>query len=213
MQKIINGGMYSVKFAGSSQSEFFGEHPAIIIRTLKEDEIFIVVPLTTYTKEKMKKAKEKGFGYHVKSTNSIARIDKMQILHKRDISKRWVDAKNDLLLILTFDEIKELNDMVNKYIDLSTDKEEKEYEKYYKQYNLTFNYIKQIKLPLVNLTNNIFTLNNIDDQNIELISRKSNFSQISILDLKNMFQIFKDEYSVLIQNNEDTIIVKLIKKC
>lgn len=98
MQHIINGGIYRVVFDGKHDSEFTGEHPALILRTLKEDEIYIVVPLTSYTKQKMDKIKEKGYGYHIKSTNSIARIDKFQVLHNSSIKNRWKEIKNFICL-------------------------------------------------------------------------------------------------------------------
>jgi hypothetical protein len=45
--RVINGGIYNVTYNGTDISEFCGEHPSIIVRTLKEKEIYLVVPLTS----------------------------------------------------------------------------------------------------------------------------------------------------------------------
>ena len=57
MKNIINGAIYDVNLKGVDASEFKGSHPAVIVRTLKEEKIFFVVPLTTYTKDRWDKAK------------------------------------------------------------------------------------------------------------------------------------------------------------
>lgn len=49
IQRYVNGGVYSIEFRGRAP-EFNGIHPAVIIRTLKERDLYIVIPLTTYTK-------------------------------------------------------------------------------------------------------------------------------------------------------------------
>jgi mRNA-degrading endonuclease toxin of MazEF toxin-antitoxin module len=132
LQYIINGGIYRVVFKGTHGAEFSGEHPALIIRTLKENEIYKVIPLTTYTREKMEKARTKGFGMHIQSTNSIARIDKYQIIHKSDIKNKW--RVGSACIKVTPDELKNLNDKINEYVRLSNEKTHKEYVKYYDQY-------------------------------------------------------------------------------
>lgn len=142
MQSIINGGIYRVNFAGKSDAEFKGDHPTLLIRTLKEEQIYLVVPLTSYTKEKMDKVRQKGSGYRIKSTNSIARIDKMQIVHKNNIKNRW--KNNYIFLKIEKEELKALNNKVNEYMKLSSDKAEKEYGKYMEQYNQMYNDFKDL---------------------------------------------------------------------
>ncbi|MEK4824641.1 type II toxin-antitoxin system PemK/MazF family toxin [Niallia sp. FSL W8-0951] len=141
MQQLINGGIYNVNYKGAQSSEFSGKHPSIIVRTLKEDQIYLVVPLTSYTKEKMNKIRKFGSGKKLSSTNSIARIDKMQIMHKRDIKNRWL--VNGKALKVTPEEFTELNKKVLEYITLSKQKAEKEYDKYLKAYNNVNRYLRQ----------------------------------------------------------------------
>lgn len=153
MQSIINGGIYRVCFSGNSASEFTGEHPALIIRTLKENDIYMVLPLTTYTKEKMDKVKRNGFGSRIKSTNSIARIDKYQVIHKNEIKNRWKEGSS--YLKITPDELKQINTKVNKYITLSSDKAFKEYCKYYDLFNKVLDDFEKISAGQTN-NDNIF---------------------------------------------------------
>ena len=41
LQIVVNGGIYRVIFQGKYDSEFNGEHPALAIRTLNENEIYM----------------------------------------------------------------------------------------------------------------------------------------------------------------------------
>ena len=65
IQRYVNGGIYSIEFRGSAP-EFNGIHPAIIIRTLKETDLYVVIPLTTYTSERWEKTKKHGLFYKIK---------------------------------------------------------------------------------------------------------------------------------------------------
>ena len=51
MKDIITGGVYAVDLHGTESYEFKGVHPALIVRMLKEEEMYYVVPLTTYFNE------------------------------------------------------------------------------------------------------------------------------------------------------------------
>ncbi len=131
MKDIITGGVYAVDLHGTESYEFKGVHPALIVRMLKEEEMYYVVPLTTYTKERWDKCKRKGFGTRIISTNSIARVDKMNIVSKKQVQGRYYNAGH--LVILTENEIESVLVRVEEYISLTNDKSNKEYRKFVTQ--------------------------------------------------------------------------------
>ena len=131
MKDIITGGVYAVDLHGTESYEFKGVHPALIVRMLKEEEMYYVVPLTTYTKERWDKCKRKGFGTRIISTNSIARVDKMNIVSKKQVQGRYYNAGH--LVILTENEIESVLVRVEEYRSLTNDKSNKEYRKFVTQ--------------------------------------------------------------------------------
>lgn len=128
MKDIITGGVYAVDLHGTEAYEFKGVHPALIVRMLKEEKMYYVVPLTTYTKERWDKCKRKGFGTRITSTNSIARVDKMNIVSEKQVQGRYYNAGH--LVILTEEEIGAVLERVEEYISLTDDKSNKEYGKF-----------------------------------------------------------------------------------
>ena len=128
MVDVINGGVYAVDLGGTEAYEFKDVHPALVIRTLKEEQMYVVVPLTTYTEERWEKCKRKGFGVRILSTNSIARVDKMNIVSKKCIQGRYYNAGE--VVIASVSEVEKLMKKVEKYIELSNEKMLKEYNKY-----------------------------------------------------------------------------------
>lgn len=133
MERIINGGIYRVDFSGSCSAVIDGTHPAIVIRTLKENEVYMVLPLTSYTREKMDKVRRSGWGIHISSTNSIILVEKYQVIHISTIKNRWKTVSGENLKIDPT-ELKRINTKFNEYVKLSTDKADKEYNQYYIQY-------------------------------------------------------------------------------
>lgn len=131
MQAIINGCVYAIDLHGTEEYEFKGPHPALIVRMLKEQNMYYVVPLTTYTKERWEKCKRKGFGVRILSTNSIARVDKMNIVSIKQIQDRYYN--NGYLVVPTEDEINKVLNRVEEYIQLSNIKSKKEYSKFAEQ--------------------------------------------------------------------------------
>ena len=131
MKDIITGGVYAVDLQGTESYEFKGVHPALIVRMLKEEKMYYVVPLTTYTKERWEKCKRKGFGTRIISTNSIARVDKMNIVSEKQVQGRYYNAGH--LVIPTEDEIAAVLKRVEEYISLTDDKSNKEYGKFVTQ--------------------------------------------------------------------------------
>lgn len=128
MKDIITGSVYAVDLHGTESYEFKGVHPALIVRMLKEEKMYYVVPLTTYTKERWDKCKRKGFGTRIISTNSIARIDKMNIVSEKQIQGRYYNSGH--LVIPTKEEIEAVLARVEEYISLTNDKSNKEYRKF-----------------------------------------------------------------------------------
>lgn len=128
MKDIITGGVYAVDLHGTESYEFKGVHPALIVRMLKEEKMYYVVPLTTYTKERWDKCKRKGFGTRIVSTNSIARVDKLNVVSEKQVQGRYYNAGH--LVIPTKEEVKCVLERVEEYMLLTDGKTYKEYEKY-----------------------------------------------------------------------------------
>lgn len=128
MKDIITGGVYAVDLHGTESYEFKGVHPALVVRMLKEEKMYYIVPLTTYTKERWEKCKRKGFGTRIISTNSIARVDKMNIVSEKQVQGRYYNAGH--LVIPTEEEIKTVLKRVEEYISLTDDKSNREYSKF-----------------------------------------------------------------------------------
>lgn len=98
---------------------------------LKEENMYYVVPLTTYTKEHWEKCKRKGFGIRINSTNSIARIDKLNIVSEKQVQGRYYNAGH--LVLPTECEVTAVLKRVEEYISLSNSKSNKEYNKFVMQ--------------------------------------------------------------------------------
>lgn len=204
LQDIINGGIYKVFFKGTHKSEFIGDHPALLVRTLKEDEIYIVVPLTTYTKEKMEKAKDKGYGVHIISTNSIARIDKTQIIHRADIKEMWL--YNNLHLRTTPDELVKVNNKTTEYVRLSAEKANKEYSKYYIQYQKSLN-------DFNDLVNNKKNADNIFDMDNMIIKcKKTNIQHLSKTDISEIVAQHYKNNNIILTLEKDYLVIKITPK-
>lgn len=128
MKDIITGGVYAVDLHGTEAYEFKGVHPALIVRMLKEEKMYYVVPLTTYTKERWDKCKRKGFGTRIISTNSIARVDKMNIVSEKQVQGRYYNAGH--LVIPAEEEVGAILERVEEYISLTDNKSNREYGKF-----------------------------------------------------------------------------------
>lgn len=167
MQRYINGGIYRVDFSGHSVGEFDQTHPALIVRTLKENEMYIVVPLTSYTAERWA-AYRKRYCVHLLSSNSIARIDKFIVIHNREIKNRWKESQ---IVKITYDEFSNVNQKLDQYLQLSCTKALTEYDKYLEQYN---DILSQLQLVVAGGTSPIFNFSS-DSTHIYLQSNQSNF--------------------------------------
>lgn len=193
-----------------------GLHPAIIVRTLKEKHMYFVVPLTTYTSDKWDKCKRHGFGSRIISTNSIARIDKINVITRKQIQSRYYN--NGKMVIPNKDEIQKVMNRVEEYMVLSDRKSIKEYEKYFIQ-----------RTEFVGNINDLFNEGKIDDsifsvqvkeKSILLSYKKSNLTFLTNLDIKDTiseyiknleFKITKDAVNIIIEievKEEDLLTYK-----
>jgi len=116
MQKYTNAALYNVDLEGKDCGEFDGEHPTLVFRTKMEKDVYIAVPFTTYTKERWEKSK-KHMCCRVKSTGSIAKIDKVQIITVNKIRNRW--RENGKLLIPSKEDIETIIAKVIAYYQAS----------------------------------------------------------------------------------------------
>lgn len=204
MQIVINGGVYRVVFKGTHDSEFKGEHPALVIRTLKEHEIFMVIPLTTYTPEKMEQVRRMGFGIRIQSTNSIARIDKYQIIHRNNIKNRWKDGNKSIKI--EPNEVVKLNERIEQYVKLSNEKAYKEYKKYCNQYERILMCLSDICKNQVN-EDNIFTVIEKEDGKI-IKCKKSDAYWLSMTDLNEIVKHFYNS-NATVNIKDDFIIINI----
>lgn len=213
MNEIINGGIYSVDLHGSSDAEFIGEHPSIIIRSLKESDIYFIVPLTTYTQEKWDKVKQNGYGCKILSTGSIARIDKMKLCHIRDVKIRWI-SKN-ALLIITPDELECVVSKINSYVELSSSKCTNEYKKYHAQYSLLYDEF-ELMCSLMRLDGFKAIDLTFDDRKLICTFPKTLVSQLTIHDIKNIarkhFEYQNISFGLSVDKTNFLILISLVDK-
>ncbi len=112
MEKFANAALYNVDLEGKDCGEFGGQHPTLVFRTKMEKEMYIAIPFTTYTPERWLKLKS-FMCCRVKSTNSIARIDKIEIITVNKITNRW--RENGKLLIPSKEDLQTVIDKVMAY--------------------------------------------------------------------------------------------------
>ncbi len=126
-----------MNFNSKTSSEFTGEHPSIIIRTVSIEDLYYIIPLTTFTNERWEKYK-KQFGCRIISTGSIALVSKMQVRHKNNIKSRSVsnNLEPSLLLVPQPNEIKAVLDKLDTYISTATKKSYSMYNKFFNEYNI-----------------------------------------------------------------------------
>ena len=205
MKDIITGGVYAVDLQGTESYEFKGVHPALIVRMLKEEKMYYVVPLTTYTKVRWEKCKRKGFGTRIISTNSIARVDKMNIVSEKQVQGRYYNAGH--LVIPTEDEIAAVLKRVEEYISLTDDKSNKEYGKFVTQRSKFENDIDMISKK--NYSAFLYPITFGSDMSI--LYSCSELSFISNADIKDVISIKFGASSVVIckQGKDIKISIKL----
>lgn len=207
MLDVINGGVYAVDLGGTEAYEFKGVHPALVIRTLREEQMYVVIPLTTYTAERWERCKRKGFGSRIHSTNSIARIDKMNIVTRKCIQGRYYNAGS--MVVPNIAEVNKVMQKVAEYINLSNQKAQKEYSKYITQRT---EFEQEIEVLLDGEKMNDFTYPFSIGEGLKFFYPSSRVSFISNADIKAIISEKIDNIGINIKKVRNLLQVE-IKLC
>ena len=179
MKKVINGCIYAIDLGGTEEYEFKGVHPAMVVRMLKEEKMYYVVPLTTYTKELCEKCKRQGFGCRVVSTNSIARVDKINIVTEKQIHSRYYNSEK--LVCAEPAEIEKVILRVEEYFKLSNQKGLNEYKKFYSEKKVFEN--KMYQFWIDNKFDDVYYNVKIEKGSIELELGKDEIRNLTFNDI------------------------------
>lgn len=179
MKKVINGCIYAIDLGGTEEYEFKGVHPAMVVRMLKEEKMYYVVPLTTYTKERWEKCKRQGFGCRVVSTNSIARVDKINIVTEKQIHSRYYNSEK--LVCAEPAEIEKVIFRVEEYFKLSNQKGLNEYKKFYSEKKVFEN--KMYQFWIDNKFDDVYYNVKIEKGSIELELGKDEIRNLTFNDI------------------------------
>ena len=179
MKKVINGCIYAIDLGGTEEYEFKGVHPAMVVRMLKEEKMYYVVPLTTYTKERWEKCKRQGFGCRIVSTNSIARVDKINIVTEKQIHSRYYNSEK--LVCAEPAEIEKVILRVEEYFKLSNQKGLNEYKKFYSEKKVFENKIYQLWID--NKFDDVYYNAKIEKGSIELELGKDEIRNLTFNDI------------------------------
>ena len=179
MKKVINGCIYAIDLGGTEEYEFKGVHPAMVVRMLKEEKMYYVVPLTTYTKERWEKCKRQGFGGRIVSTNSIARVDKINIVTEKQIHSRYYNSEK--LVCAEPAEIEKVILRVEEYFKLSNQKGLNEYKKFYSEKKVFEN--KMYQFWIDNKFDDVYYNVKIEKGSIELELGKDEIRNLTFNDI------------------------------
>lgn len=179
MKKVINGCIYAIDLGGIEEYEFKGVHPAMVVRMLKEEKMYYVVPLTTYTKERWEKCKRQGFGCRIVSTNSIARVDKINIVTEKQIHSRYYNSEK--LVCAEPAEIEKVILRVEEYFKLSNQKGLNEYKKFYSEKKVFEN--KMYQFWIDNKFDDVYYNVKIEKGSIELELGKDEIRNLTFNDI------------------------------
>lgn len=156
-----------------------GVHPAMVVRMLKEEKMYYVVPLTTYTKERWEKCKRQGFGCRIVSTNSIARVDKINIVTEKQIHSRYYNSEK--LVCAEPAEIEKVILRVEEYFKLSNQKGLNEYKKFYSEKKVFEN--KMYQFWIDNKFDDVYYNVKIEKGSIELELGKDEIRNLTFNDI------------------------------
>lgn len=179
MKKVINGCIYAIDLGGTEEYEFKGVHPAMVVRMLKEEKMYYVVPLTTYTKERWEKCKRQGFGCRIVSTNSIARVDKINIVTEKQIHSRYYNSEK--LVCAEPAEIEKVILRVEEYFKLSNQKGLNGYKKFYSEKKVFEN--KMYQFWIDNKFDDVYYNVKIEKGSIELELGKDEIRNLTFNDI------------------------------
>ena len=211
MQKIINGAVFQVNLNGKSSSEFKGDHPSIIVQTLKLKDLYYIIPLTTYTKERWKDYKDQ-FGCRIKSTGSIALVSKMQVRHKWNIKNRSFSTNFDppRLLVPTSKEIEVVLKKLTSYLQSARKNALKSYDNFIKQYSEFDKNCIQLReiIDTQKCLNSVFSINKKLEGSITIKIDGKSISLLSVNDVSWIInQHISEEHNI--NYHDDYYLVKI----
>lgn len=151
----------------------------MVVRMLKEEKMYYVVPLTTYTKERWEKCKRQGFGCRIVSTNSIARVDKINIVTEKQIHSRYYNSEK--LVCAEPAEIEKVILRVEEYFKLSNQKGLNEYKKFYSEKKVFEN--KMYQFWIDNKFDDVYYNVKIEKGSIELELGKDEIRNLTFNDI------------------------------
>jgi len=210
MKHTINSGIYAVDLKGTNNAEFAGIHPSLILKSIKNKDMYYVIPLTSYTKEKWKKQR-KLLCCRIVSIDSIARIDKMQIIHKDKIPRRWFEEES--LLVPTPNEILTVYNRVLEYTSLSINDSIEDYKKFYKNYEKFYNDFSELFINPSKELLNKFNVS-MDEDYLYVETSLNTVSHLSFEDVKRILWsiLGKDTINVTYNKSANILLVKVNKK-
>lgn len=200
MKYIINSGIYDINWEGQNDAEFFGNHPTLILKSIKNKQMYYLFPLTTYTPERWKKYQKLNC-CRITSTNSIVRIDKVKVFHRLQIKNRWI--KDNMFIIPTPEEVNVVYQKYIEYIATCIQSSVTDYKKYYKNYNKLFNML-YVSFVEYNFSDDlIFKFDeNLIEFNLNLASK------LTFDDIKHIiFSILGKENVSVTYNKEKAIVI------
>lgn len=209
MFKYVNAALYNVDLEGEDSSEFDGEHPTLVIRTKMEKDMYIAIPFTTYKKEKWQKLKQYMCCRSI-STNSIARIDKMEIISANKIKNRW--RENGKLLIPAPEDLQNVMDNAIAYFKSSFSLGKNEYKKVQKNTEQLADEFK--KIFDLHSDETSFISVSFEDNECILSFRKSQVNNISIQELYDILNFYfnRQKYKVSINDKNISIVITNTEK-
>ena len=199
MKQILDFGIYTIDFQGRNDAEFIGTHPALLIQSIHNKEIYYAIPLTSYSPERWDKYR-KQMCCRIVSINSIARIDKMVMIHRDDFEQRWIS--DNKFLIPNSQEIKSVYDRIIEYITLSCNKSYHGYEKFYNEYNKIIDIYKK----LLNNESDVLDYFEVHEEQdyFVLSSNLDLYAQITFEDVKNIARTMISEYGIKTKYDKDS---------
>lgn len=202
MKYIINSGIYEINWDGKNEAEFMGNHPTLILKSIKNKQMYYIFPLTTYTDERWEKYRKLNC-CRITSTNSIVRIDKVKVLHRLQIKNRWI--RNDMFIIPTPEEVKVVYQKYIEYITTCVDVSVSDYRKYYKNYNKILDMLYESFVEYNFSDDLIFNFNeNTIEFNLNLVSK------LTFDDIKHIIYSILGKENVSVAYSKDKLIVTII---
>lgn len=207
MVKYVNCGLYNVNLEGDTSAEFDGEHPTLIVRTKVEKTMYIAIPFTTYTSERWLKLKD-GMCCRVKSTNSIARIDKIEIINQNKIKNRWKDNENNKVLSPSKEDIEFVLNKAREYFIASINEGLSDSLSFKKEIDLLQKEIDEV-IVNENLDKAKKLIISFDDNQMCISFKMNLIYKLSSIDLYELFNKIFNRKNYRIEINNDLKLINV----